>query len=132
LGCWLSFDDDIDMIEDDVISARRWPSAALVGITVVLALGVAGCGDGNGNGAVPSRGASGSGSSPAASTGPASPAEQTGLLYAAKSVTFSGTWAAEHGCPVNLYIDFTDSGPGSGIPIRTATAPRRTGRPGPG
>ena len=75
---------------------------------MVLVAGMAGCG----NGAHPSRGPNGSGSSPAVSTGSASPsAQRTGLLYAEKVATFSSIWAVEHGCPVNLYIDFTDTGP---------------------
>jgi hypothetical protein len=66
-----------------------------------LFAGAAGCGSGGGGSADPSR-------SPSASASQAAP---TGLLYSAKSATFSSIWATEHSCPVNVYIDFTDSGP---------------------
>jgi hypothetical protein len=65
-------------------------------------------------------------------TGSPSAAAAAGLLYSEKSATFSATWAVEHSCPINVYIDFTDGGPrlrnpetdGGGLDSNGATWPR--------
>jgi hypothetical protein len=74
---------------------------------LLFATAAGGCG----GSAEPSQSPSAPASQAAAPTGSPSPVAPTGLLYSAKSVTFSSVWATEHSCPVNVYIDFTDSGP---------------------
>lgn len=102
---------------------------------MLLLAAVAGCG---GSSANPRPRASGTPAShPAVATSSPSAAPATGLLYSEKSATFSGTWAVEHGCPVNLFIDFTDGGPrlrnpdtdGGGRDSNGATWPRLTWSP---
>jgi hypothetical protein len=79
----------------------------LFGIAMLLIAAAAGCG----GSADPSPSPSAPASPAAAPTSSPSPVAPTGLLYSAKSATFSSIWATEHSCPVNVYIDFTDSGP---------------------
>lgn len=87
---------------------QRSGTALMCGVVMLLLATTAGCSSGGPK--PPPRPTTSASQPPATATDAPSAAAPTGLLYSGKSATFSATWAVEHGCPINVNIDFTDSG----------------------